>query len=385
MSDNPVLLLATRKGLVLARRTSDGWTVDDTAHFAGTPVEYCSRDPRDGTLWASLDHGHWGVKLHRSKDGGANWEEVAAPKYPEGEQFRDPWSGKVDAAVLTNIWVIGFGGTDQPGRIYLGTNPGGLFQSDDGGDTFQLVRSLWDHPSRLGEEGGKPGWYGGGRDTPGIHSIVVDPRDSTRVFVGVSCGGVFETTDDGASWVPRNKGLPASFLPNSDPETGQDPHHVVQCASHPDALWQQNHLGIFKSTDAGRTWADVSHEKDQGPARFGFPIAVDPDDPARAWVVPARSDGQRNAIGGCLQVCETTDGGTTWHSRTDGLPRSGAYDLVYRHAFDLTVHGDQRWLAFGSTTGNVFVSEDGGGRWTCVSHHLPPVYGVRFAPSEGMA
>lgn len=376
-SDLPVLLLSTRKGLVVARAHARGFRIDETVHFAGVPVEYAAVDPRTGHWFAALEHGHWGAKLHRSTDGGATWTELTPPKYPEGEQHRNPWTGRTEAAVLTHIWVVGFGGPDQPGRVYLGTNPGGLFRSDDDGDTWTLVRGLWDHPSRLGVDGGRPGWFGGGRDTPGLHSIVVHPRDSRRVFVGVSCGGVFESVDDGATWVSRNQGLPAPFLPNPDDDTGHDPHFVAVCPAEPDVLWQQNHVGIFRSTDAGRTWADVSEP--EGPARFGFPIAVDPEDPLRAWVVPARSDGERNAVAGRLQVSATHDGGATWQPCTDGLPGSGAFDLVYRHALDLTVAAGDRWLAFGSTTGNVFVSRDGGAQWSCLSHHLPPVYAVRFA------
>lgn len=377
MSAAPVLLLSTRKGLIVARSGDDGWSLDDTVHFAGIAVEYASVDPRTGHWFAALEHGHWGPKLHRSTDSGTTWTELAAPKYPEGEQFRDPWTGKTDAAVLTNVWTVAYGGADQPGRVYLGTNPGGLFRSDDNGDSWSLVRGLWDHPSRLGVDGGRPGWFGGGRDTPGLHSIVVHPTDSRRMFVGVSCGGVFETTDDGETWAPRNKGLPPPVLPDQDDDTGHDPHFVALCRSHPDVMWQQNHVGVFRSTNAGLTWSDISQP--DGPARFGFPIAVDPDDPRRAWVVPARSDGQRNAVGGCLQVCETQDGGETWQRRVRGLPERGAFDLVYRHALDLAVHGGARWLSFGSTTGNVFVSQNGGAEWTCLSHHLPPVYAVRFA------
>ncbi len=377
MAAFPLLLLSTRKGLLVARRGPDGWTIDPTVHFAGIAVECAAVDPRTGTWFAALEHGHWGPKLHRSTDGGHTWTELATPKYPEGEQFRDPWSGKVAAAVLSNIWVLGFGGADQPGRIYAGTNPGALFRSDDHGDSWTLVRPLWDHPSRLGSDGGRPGWFGGGRDTPGIHSIVVHPEDSRRVYIGVSCGGVFETTDDGETWHPRNRGLPAPFLPDPDGETGHDPHFVALCAAQPDVLWQQNHVGIFRSADAGATWTDISEA--EGPAKFGFPIVADPVDALRAWVVPARSDGERNAVAGVVQVCETTDGGQTWVSRTSGLPQSGAFDLVYRHALDLSVHNDARLLAFGSTTGNVFLSEDGGGSWSVLSHYLPPVYAVRFA------
>jgi hypothetical protein len=197
-----VLLLSTRKGLITLDEGPDGrWRVADVT-FRGTSVGYACGDRRTGATWAALLHGHWGPKLHKRTDG--TWRELTTPSYPEGSMLR---GGK--PATLENIWVVQPGGDDEPGRVYLGTNPGGLFACDDG-ETFELVRPLWDHPSRLGDaDGDRPewaqGWFGGGRDTAGLHSVVVDPRDSAHVYIGVSCAGVFETRDGGASWAPRNR------------------------------------------------------------------------------------------------------------------------------------------------------------------------------------
>jgi len=224
------------------------------------------------------------------------------------------------------------------------------------------VKGLWNHPSRPEH------WFGGGRDEPGIHSILVDPRDEKRILVGISCAGVFETKDGGRTWAPRNAGLKARYLPNPDVEVGHDPHLVAWCASDPDALWQQNHCGIFKST-----WVEVTQRK--GPARFGFPIAVDAGDPKTAWVIPAVSDECRTAVGGALCVARTENGGKKWEMLRDGLPQEDCYDIVFRHALDLS--GDT--LAFGSTTGNAYWSDDRGESWREIGHNFPPIYSVRFA------
>jgi len=285
---------------------------------------------------------------------------VTAPKYPDGATTGDK------AASLESIWVVAAGGADQPNRLYAGTNPGGLFASDDGGKQWSLVTGLWDHPSR--EQ-----WFGGGRDTAGIHSVVVDPRDSRRVLVGVSCGGVFETTDGGESWAPRNRGLKANFLPDPEAEVGQDPHLVTLCPAHPDTLWQQNHCGVYRSTDGAKTWQEISAP---GQVYFGFPVVAHDTDPDTAWVVPAISDEVRMVPDGALQVFKTTDGGATWTSTSAGLPQQNAYDLVYRHAFDRIATGV---MAMGTTTGNVYVSTDDGATWGCVGHNFPPVYSVRLA------
>ncbi len=356
-----ICLVSTRKGLIVFRKSSSGWTIDGQ-HFLGIPVTYATHDPRTGTWWACLDHGHWGCKLHRSKDEGKTWEEVTAPAYPEGEEVKEGVAAKLDY-----IWVLTAGGADQSDRLYMGTVPGGLFQSDDGGDTFELVRGLWDHPSR------KEQWFGGGMDHPGIHSICVDPNDSAHVLVGISCAGVFETTDGGQQWSPRNKGLVADFLPDKEAEVGQDPHLLVCSPADFSVQWQQNHCGIFRSTNGAVQWTNIS--SDNGPANFGFTIAVDPVDTETAWVVPALSDEVRVAVGGALCVCKTVDGGKSWTTIQEGLPEENSFDIVFRHGLDIT---DQT-LAFGTTTGNFYLSEDKGESWTCISHNLPPVYAVRFA------
>ncbi len=361
------LLLGTRKGLLIGR-PNGAWDL----HFPGVPVEYAMVDPRNGWIWASLDHGHWGVKLHSSPDGGATWREHKAPAYSPGDQWNDHWNKRMVDATLKNIWTIVPGAACEPGRLYFGTNPGGLFTTEDNGETIHLVRGLWDLPSRLGDLQGKPGWFGGGRDNPGIHSILVDPRNPAHLTVAISCGGVLRSEDHGLSWKPQNQGLPAPFVPDPDGVPGQDPHCIEACAAQPDVVWMQHHMGIFCSTDAGRSWS----EKSVPPARFGFPIVAHPTDPLRAWVVPATADEQRQAVDGRLQVCETHDGGSTWISRTEGLPQTLAFDLVYRHAF--AGAGDGLTLAFGSTTGNVYRSTDGGCSWHNLGTHFPPVYSVRF-------
>ena len=208
---------------------------------------------------------------------------------------------------------------------------------------------------------------------PGIHSIVVDPRNENHIHIGISCAGVFETLDGGQSWLVRNKGLRADFLPDPFSEIGHDPHIVVAAPTNPDVMWQQNHCGIFYSNDGAKNWQDVS-EKD-GPARFGFAMAVAEDNPQQAWVAPANSDETRTAIKGSLCICRTDDGGKTWKQFRKGLPQENCFDIVYRHA--LATSGDA--VAFGTTTGNLFFSTDRGENWSVINNYLPMVYSVQFA------
>ena len=354
------LLVGTRKGLIVLRKKSDRWKFDKT-HFTGIPISLTYVDQRDKTWWACLDHGHWGQKLHRSNDEGSNWEEVEAPKYPEGIEMKEGVP-----ASLRYMWAFAQAGDDKPGELYIGTEPGGLFHSSDNGDSWQLVKSLWDHPSR------KEHWFGAGRDYPGIHSLIIDPRDSNHLYAGVSVAGVFESNNAGKTWEVRNKGLRADFLPDPQAELGHDPHLMVACPSQPDILWQQNHCGIFKSLNGGKNWQDVTDA--DGPAKFGFAIAVDYNNPDQAWVVPAVSDEVRVAVDCALCVCRTDDGGKSWQDFRKGLPQENCFDLVYRHALD--VNEDD--VAFGTTTGNLFLSQDRGVSWDLLGYTLPMVYSVDF-------
>jgi photosystem II stability/assembly factor-like uncharacterized protein len=389
------LLLGTRKGTVILERNNNGWQARDILH-AGVPVCYAARDPRDGTLWASLDHGHWGPKLSRSRDNGATWEDVLSLKYPKGARHIvqylptpdfDPMAPagqpEYKDAKVYKIWNIAFGAASQPGRLYAGTIPGGLFISDDGGDTWELNRPLWNHASRGGDLfngeatsenhwGGTPASIDYGVFEPGIHSIVVDPRDPNHLYVAVSSAGVLESRDGGETWVVRNKGMRMDYLPDPEAEWGHDPHFVTACPGQPDHLWQQNHCGVFYSSDGAKTWKKVSQP--DVAVHFGFPIAADANDGRCAWVVPARADSERMSIGGGLFVARTSDGGESWQTLRKGLPQQHAYDIVYRHALDAA--GD--CVCFGSTTGNVYLSEDRGDSWQCLGNHFPPVYSVRF-------
>jgi len=221
-------------------------------------------------------------------------------------------------------------------------------------------------------------WFGGGADYPGIHSICVHPGDADDVVIGISCGGAWVTRDGGQSWSVGGTGMRAEYMP---PEmqfepNAQDPHQVVQCLANPDALWVQHHNGIFRSTDRAASWSEI---KNVNPSAFGFAVAVHPRDAETVWLVPALKDEKRYPADGRVVVNRTRDGGKTFETLTTGLPQQHAYDLVYRHALDIDESGEV--LAFGSTTGSLWVTENGGDSWQTVSSNLPPIHSVRFGQS----
>ena len=359
MSDR--LFVATRKGLFQIVRANGAWSFREP-YFLGDPVSAVLADPRDGTVYAALNLGHFGVKMRRSTDGGSTWSEHAVPTYPE-----QPPGSPGPAWKLDQVWTLEAADANA-GTLWAGTIPGGLFHSVDRGESWRLIRALWDHPSR-------PEWGGGGYDAPGIHSIAVDPRDARHVLIAVSTGGVWRTRDGGATWEVCASGMQAHYMPperRGDP-IAQDVHRLVMCRDKPDLLWAQHHNAVYRSDDAGAQWQEI---REPALSAFGFAVAVHPEDGNTAWFVPAVKDEHRIPVNAQLAVTRTRDGGSSYEVLREGLP-APAYDLVYRHALDIDRTG--RRLAMGSTTGGLWLSEDQGDTWRCLSAHLPPIYAVRFA------
>ena len=354
------LYVATRKGLLSFARSNGAWRLART-DFLGEPVSMVLADRRDGCLYAALHLGHFGPKLWRSTDAGQHWQEIVAPAFAAEDDGQGP--------TVAMIWSLESGGAEQPGTLWAGTIPGGLFRSRDRGDSWHLIDALWQRPERAQ-------WFGGGYDQPGIHSICVDPRDSTRLRVAVSCGGVWCSEDDGASWACRTQGMRAAYMPPEQAETPeiQDPHRMVACPAQPDTLWVQHHNGIFLSRDGAAHWQEISEVE---PSSFGFAVAVHPAEPDTAWFVPAVKDECRVPVEQRLVVTRTRDGGRSFEALSTGLPQEQCYDLVYRHG--LAVDGSGQCLALGSTTGHLWLSADQGDSWQLLAGHLPPIYALRFA------
>ncbi|HEX6442531.1 MAG TPA: sialidase family protein, partial [Stellaceae bacterium] len=243
MSDR--LYVGTRKGLFELAPKNGGWDIVK-AHFLGEPVTAVLAQP-DGTLYAALDLGHFGAKLWR-RDPGATWGEVAVPVYPpKPEDAADdphPWS-------LGQIWALEPGG--EPGRLWAGTMPGGLFRSDESGESWVLNEPLWHMPARRQ-------WMGvAGGEQPGINSVLVDPHNTSDIRIGVSTAGMWASTDAGASWRLINQGMYNEYMPpelQGDP-IAQDIHRLAHCRARPEVVWCQHHNGVFRSENGGANWHEL--------------------------------------------------------------------------------------------------------------------------------
>jgi photosystem II stability/assembly factor-like uncharacterized protein len=368
--DGPVLLVGTRKGawILVGDSRRRGWSIGGPM-FLGHVANHLVIDHRDRrTLLLGAKTGHLGPTVFRSTDLGRSWTEASRP--PAFEE------GDVHGRALSAVFWLTPGHADEPGTWYAGGSPQGLFRTEDVGDTWAPVKGWNDHPRW-------PDWAEwpeqGTPDGSMLHSVNVDPLDPTHLYLGLSSGGVFESTDAGIDWRPLNRGCAADFLPDPDPEHGHDPHCVRLHPQQPDRLYQQNHCGIYRLDRPGERWERIGDNMPRDVGDIGFPIELHPRDPDTAWVFPM--DGTdvwpRTSPGGRPAAYVTRDGGRSWTRLDEGLPERG-WLTVKRQAMAVDDH-DPVGVYVGTTGGEVWGSADEGRTWSPIVRHLPEVYSVELA------
>ena len=353
-----VLLAGTRKGLFVGRSDADreSWSWDPPA-FAMEEVYAASIDSSAGVVLVGSTHPAFGPAVYRSTDLGRSYDMESPAKV----QLPDDTDGTIE-----RVWQLQPSPCD-PDVVWAGTQPSALFRSEDGGRTFELVRSLWEHPHR-------PQWaagFGG----QAIHTVVPHPTDPDIVTVAMSTGGVYRTHDRGQTWQPHNTGIRTDFLPGQEPpEFGQCVHKVAVDAQDPDVMYAQNHGGVYRSDDAGHSWVSISEGL---PADFGFPIVAHPHRSGTVYVFPLSADISRFPPDGKPAVWRSDDGGRTWRETGPGLPAE-AWTAVLRDAFSAD-HGDPAGLYVGTRHGAIWASNDEGGTWAEIRSNLPDVCCIRAA------
>ncbi len=373
ISKGPIsVLIGTRKGAYILRgdKSRRTWKLSNVM-FLGQIIHHLVVDPRDSkTILAAARTGHLGPTIYRSTDFGKTWKESerppAFPKVPEGQT----------GLVLNHVFWLTPGHASQPRVWYAGSSPQGLFRTEDGGRTWEGVAGFNEHPMRNT-------WCGGDKDGtpdgPKMHSINIDPRNPKHMYIGMSSGGVFETTDGGSDWKPLNKGCAADFLPVPDPEFGHDPHSVFLHPLMPDRLYQQNHCGIYRMERPEGAWIRIGNNMPKKVGDIGFPIVLHPRDPDTVWVFPMDGTGvwPRTSPEGKPAGYITRNAGKTWKRLDTGLPKP-AWFTVKRQAMASDRH-DPVGLYLGTTSGELWASRNEGEKWTCLANHLPEIYSVQVA------
>lgn len=359
-----VLLVGTTKGAFILRSNAqrNRWDVGGP-YFHGNAVYALAYDARGGQrrIWAATSS-FWGTMLRSSDDFGKSWTN------PPQAPIRFPNDTGVS---LKNIWDITLGRPDEPNVLYCGVEPAALFESRDGGESWSLVRGLFDHPHR-------PRWLpsNGGL---ALHSILLDPANKQRMYIGISSGGVYRTEDGGASWTPQNRGIRAMFLPDKYPEFGQCVHKIAMHPQRPERLFLQNHWGLYRSDNHGDNWTDIANGV---PSDFGFPVVMHPRNPECVYVVPVESEEFRCSCDGRLRVYRTRNAGESWEALSRGLPQKSAYETVLRDSMTVDCF-DPAGIYLGTRSGQLFGSRDEGKTWHKILDGLPSIACVRTALIDG--
>ena len=353
MAEKVLILLGTKKGVFIAT-SGDGrrsWSL--RGPFCETwPMNHVVGDAATGTIYGAGGNAWFGPAVWKSTDLGATWSHSSEGlAYGEGEE------------PIVSGWSLAVAN----GYVYAGVQPAGLFLSGDAGQSWEQVSGLRDHPTR-------PQWHPGGAGLI-LHSLVIDPDDHDRLWVGISAAGVFHSADGGKTWEPRNKGTRADYNPDDQryPEFGQCVHCVVKAPGMTDRLYQQNHCGMYRSDDAGVSWQSIEAGL---PSTFGFPAAAHPRDPDTLFLIPLNGDIRgRYMPEAQAAVWKTRDGGGTWQAMRQGLPQENVFYGVLRQAM-ATDRLDPAGVYFGTSSGTLYASADEGENWAPVAEHLPTILSV---------
>ena len=358
-----LLLVGTTKGAFIFRSNAQRKRFDvGGPYFHGHNVYSLAYDKRAARhrIWASTQS-YWGTMLRSSDDFGKSWTN------PEQGPIRFPPDTGVS---LKNIWQIALGAPEEPNVLYCGVEPAALFKTEDGGESWSLMRGLFDHPHR-------PRWMPGNGGLA-LHTIVLDPINRSRMYVGISAGGVYRTADAGLTWTAQNRGIRVTYQPDQYPEFGQCVHKIALHPDRPERLFLQSHWGIYRSDDCAESWTDIGSGL---PSDFGFPVVMHPRNPDYVYIVPVESDIFRCACDGRLRVYRTRNAGESWEPLARNLPQKRAYETVLRDA--MTADSlDPAGLYFGTRSGQLFGSSDEGRTWQRIHEGLPSVVCVRCAVVE---
>ena len=352
-----LLMIGTRKGLFLLESDRDrrDWTLRGPL-CESWPVYHAIHDPRSGAIYAAAASEWHGSAVWRSGDLGETWAHSS-----EGIAYDEAGARKVSKIATLAV---------SDGRVLVGAEAPGIFESRDGGESFSLLSTLQGQP-------GSEEWDDPATQPPGhlgISAIMPDGDDASRFWAIVQGVGVFETADDTKTWTPRNRGLRADW-PRPHEEVGFCVHRLVRSPSDPDRMYQQNHFGVHRSDDGGHSWSEIT---DGLPAEFGFAAAVHPHDRDTFYVIPLDPGHARCMPEGVAAVWRTRDAGESWQRLDRGLPQQDAHLGVLRAA--MAIDGDDSpGLYFGTSTGQVFASTDEGDNWSEIASYLPPIWSVEVA------
>jgi photosystem II stability/assembly factor-like uncharacterized protein len=360
------VLVGTRKGafVLTADGTRQRWDISGP-HFAGWEIYHLKGSPADpDRIYASQSSSWFGQQIQRSSDGGRTWEPVGNTFVYDGVPGTHQWyDGTPHPWEFKRVWHLEPSLTD-PDDVYAGVEDAALFRSTDGGQSWGELPGLRGH-------GSGPSWQPGAGGMC-LHTILLDPEHTGRMFIAISAAGAFRSDDGGRTWRPINRGLSSRYIPNPTAEVGHCVHRLALHPARPAVLFMQKHWDVMRSDDGGELWREVSGNL---PTDFGFAIDVHAHEPDTVYVVPIKSDSEHYPPEGKLRVYRSRTGGNEWEPLTKGLPQRDCYVNVLRDAMAVDSL-DACGVYFGTTGGQVYASADAGDTWAPIVRDLPAVLSV---------
>ena len=360
------ILVGTRKGgfLVEGNAARTKWTVHGPFH-EGNDLYHLVADPRhEGHVYACVNSGWVGPMLYRSSDWGHRWSMLPLPALP-GFPTVEGRGGEKKPSPIVNLWHVEPGPEDEPNTVFLGLDPASLHRSDDLGKSWEGVSGINEHETRSKWNPGAGGMC--------LHTILLEPGNPKRMYVGISAAGTFRSDDGGEHWKPTNRGVVISFQPERRPVVGQCVHKVALDPQDPSILYRQDHDGIFVSRDRSDSWRRVGRSLGSD---FGFVTSAAPAEPGGAYFVPLQPFA-RTAPAAHLQVCRYDLKQNRWRRLISVRAWPGEFG-THREAL-ATDALDPAGIYLGTTTGQLILSRDAGKSWSQVPYSFPAIHSVSVA------
>ena len=330
-----MLLVGTRKGLfVFESDDRRDWSIRGP-YCDGWPIYDAIHDPQTGDIYAAAASEWHGAGVWRSSDLGETWQLSS-----EGLGYSD--GGELKLSKISGI-------TAAHGRLLAGAESVGVFESGDRGASWSLLSTLDGQP-------GRTIWNDHANQPPGhlgMPAILPDPDDADRFWVIVQGQGIFETTDDGGSWTPRNQGLRAEW-PREYDDVGFCVHKLVMAPLTTRACSSRTTVACIAPTTAATVWS----RDHRGPAqRLRLRRRRAPARPRHLLRDPARPRPRpHHARRPCRRLAHPRRR-LSWQRLDDGLPSNAHWACCARAWRSMqTTPG----LYFGTSTGQVFASTDEG-------------------------
>ncbi len=261
------------------------------------------------------------------------------------------WERRDHGLTEKDVYCINAARTDDGVKLYAGTEPARLFESDDLGGTWRELTTLGAVPSACEWTFPAPPHHAH------VKNVAIDPRDPRKIYAGVEVGGLFKSGDGGQSW----KELSGFYA---------DVHRVVIRPSEPEWIYLCTGDGMYYSRDGGLNWDHLTTNAMR--IAYPDPLLIHPKNESLLFMAGAISTPGtwRKTHTADSRIGRSRDGGKNWQILHQGLPEHIRGNV---EALAMEVWNGSTALFAGTSDGDVFQSDDEGEHWNKIATNLPPI------------